>query len=112
MKIACVSHRLQFQKRRQLLVRTHNETLSVVAMRVSNPDRSPAGIHVATQPQLQPDALSLSATISQYFTQLPRFCYSRGRRIDCVSESRIRAPTGCLVLGVANQRRSKHKDED
>ena len=36
----------------------------------------------------------------------------RGRRIDCVSESRIRAPTGCLVLGVANQRRSKSKDED
>jgi hypothetical protein len=30
-------------KRRQLLIRSHNETLSV-AMRVSNPDCSPAGI--------------------------------------------------------------------
>jgi hypothetical protein len=26
-------------------VRTHNETLSIVAMRVSNEDRSPARIH-------------------------------------------------------------------
>jgi hypothetical protein len=26
-------------------VRVHNETLSLVAMRVHNPDRSPAGIH-------------------------------------------------------------------
>ena len=30
----------QFHKRSQLFIRTHNETLSVVAMRVSNPDRS------------------------------------------------------------------------
>jgi hypothetical protein len=29
---------LQFQKRSQLFIRTHNETLSVVAMSVSNPD--------------------------------------------------------------------------
>jgi hypothetical protein len=28
-----------------LFIRTHNETLSVVAMRVSNPDRSPVGIN-------------------------------------------------------------------
>jgi hypothetical protein len=27
MKIACVSHRLQFQKRRQLFIGVHNETL-------------------------------------------------------------------------------------
>jgi hypothetical protein len=31
--------------RRQLLIRTHNEMLSVIAMRVSNPDRSPLVIH-------------------------------------------------------------------
>jgi hypothetical protein len=36
---------LQFHERCQLLIRTHNETLSVVAMRVSNPDRSPVGIN-------------------------------------------------------------------
>jgi len=28
------------QKRRQLLLRTHNETRSVAAMRISNPDRT------------------------------------------------------------------------
>jgi hypothetical protein len=30
---------------RRLFIRVHNETLSVVAMRVSNPDRSPLAIH-------------------------------------------------------------------
>ena len=35
----------EFKKRRQLFIRTHNETLSVAAMCVSNPDRSPVGIH-------------------------------------------------------------------
>jgi len=28
-----------------LFIRTHNETLSIAAMRVSNPDRSPLGIN-------------------------------------------------------------------
>jgi hypothetical protein len=37
--------RFKFNKRRQLFIRTHNETLSVAAMRVSNPDRSPVGIN-------------------------------------------------------------------
>jgi hypothetical protein len=35
----------QFQKSSQFFIRVHNETLSVVAMRVSNPDRSSAGIN-------------------------------------------------------------------
>jgi hypothetical protein len=35
---------LQFHKRRQLFIRTHDETLSVAAMRVSNPDCSPIEI--------------------------------------------------------------------
>ena len=30
------NHRFKFQKGRQLFIRVHNETLSVVAMRVSN----------------------------------------------------------------------------
>jgi hypothetical protein len=34
----------EFHKRSQLLIGTHNETLSV-AMRVNNPDRSPLGIN-------------------------------------------------------------------
>jgi hypothetical protein len=35
----------KFNKRRHLFIRTHNETLSIVAMCVSNPDRSPVGIN-------------------------------------------------------------------
>jgi hypothetical protein len=35
----------QFQKHNQLFIRVHNETLSVIAMRVNNPDRSPVGIN-------------------------------------------------------------------
>jgi hypothetical protein len=41
---ALLNRRLEFHKRHQLFICTHNETLSVVAMRVSNPDRSPVGI--------------------------------------------------------------------
>jgi len=40
-----VNRPLQFQKRRQLFVSAPNETLSVVATRVRNPDRSPFTIH-------------------------------------------------------------------
>jgi hypothetical protein len=31
---------LQFKKRSQLFIRSHNETLSVIAMCVRNPDRA------------------------------------------------------------------------
>jgi hypothetical protein len=36
--------RFQFHKRSQYFIRVHNEPLSVVAMRVCNPDRSPLRI--------------------------------------------------------------------
>jgi len=36
---------IQVHKRSQLFICPHNETLSVVAMCVSNPDRSPVGIN-------------------------------------------------------------------
>ncbi len=36
--------RFKFDKRSQLFFRLHNETLSVVAMRVNNPYRSPPRI--------------------------------------------------------------------
>ena len=39
------NRRFEFNKRSQLFIRTHNETLSVTAMRVHNPDRSPVGIN-------------------------------------------------------------------
>ena len=38
-------HRFQFQKRSQLFIRAQNDTLSVAAMRVRNPDRSSVGIN-------------------------------------------------------------------
>jgi len=41
---ASTSRQFEFQKRSQFFLRTHNETLSVAAMRVSNPDRLPARI--------------------------------------------------------------------
>jgi hypothetical protein len=42
---ASPNHGFKFHKRSQFFIRTHNETLSVAAMRVSNPDRSPIGIN-------------------------------------------------------------------
>jgi hypothetical protein len=39
------SRHFKFQKRSQLFICVHNETLSVAAVRVSNPDRSPVGIN-------------------------------------------------------------------
>jgi hypothetical protein len=39
------SRKSQFHKRSQLFIRTQNETLSVVAMCVCNPHRSPITIH-------------------------------------------------------------------
>jgi hypothetical protein len=35
----------QFQERSHLFVGVHNEALTVVAMRVNNPDRLPIGFH-------------------------------------------------------------------
>jgi len=39
------NRRFQLYERSQLFIRTHNETLFVVAMRVSNEDCLPARIH-------------------------------------------------------------------
>jgi hypothetical protein len=39
---ASADRRFELDKRSQLLIRTHKETLSVAAMRVSNPDCTPA----------------------------------------------------------------------
>jgi hypothetical protein len=39
------NRRFQFHKRSQLFIRTHNEPLSVVAVRINNPDCSPVGIN-------------------------------------------------------------------
>jgi hypothetical protein len=42
---ATANRRFKFQKRSQLFIGVHNETLSVIAMCVCNPDCSPVGIH-------------------------------------------------------------------
>jgi hypothetical protein len=44
-KAATPNRRFEFKKHSQFLIRSHNETLSVTAMRVSNEECSPAGIH-------------------------------------------------------------------
>ena len=48
------SRGFQFSRRRQLFIRTHNETLSVVTMRVCNPDFSPVGINRMAN-EMRPD---------------------------------------------------------
>jgi hypothetical protein len=40
-----LNHQFEFRKRRQLFICAHNVTLSVSAMGVCNPDRSPVGIN-------------------------------------------------------------------
>jgi hypothetical protein len=41
-RIARANCAFEFQKRSQLFIRTHNETPSIAAMRISNPDCAPA----------------------------------------------------------------------
>jgi hypothetical protein len=45
MKVSTSYRRFEVDKRSQLFIRTHDETLSVVAMRVCNPDCSSFRIH-------------------------------------------------------------------
>jgi hypothetical protein len=42
---ATSNRRFQFHKRSQLFIGVYNEPLAIVAVRVSNPDRSPLGIN-------------------------------------------------------------------
>jgi len=58
------NHRFEFEKRRQLFIHTHNEALTVVTMRVNNPDRSSSESTAEAQPQLPPALLRLSPIIS------------------------------------------------
>jgi len=39
------NYQFKFHQRRQLFIRSHNETLSIAAMRISDPDRLPARIY-------------------------------------------------------------------
>jgi hypothetical protein len=59
---------LQFQKRRELFIRTRNEPLSIVTMCVNNPDRPPLPIHrCGTTPTPSGFAETVS-DVFQYFT--------------------------------------------
>jgi len=62
------NRRFQFHKRSQLFDGANDEAPALVAVRVSNPDRSPLRSMAETQPKLHPALLSLSAMISQSFT--------------------------------------------
>jgi hypothetical protein len=42
---ASADSRFEFQKHGQLFIRTRNDTLAIVAMRVNNPERFPVAIH-------------------------------------------------------------------
>jgi hypothetical protein len=42
---AGANRQFEFQKRSQLIIRVHDEPLSVVAVCICNPDRSPVGIN-------------------------------------------------------------------
>jgi hypothetical protein len=55
--------RFRFQKRSQLFIDVRNETPSIVAMRVSNPDRSPVNQSLRHSPHFKPALLRLSAMI-------------------------------------------------
>jgi hypothetical protein len=43
--VVAIARRFKFQKRSQLFIGVHNETLSIIAMCVCNPDRSLTGIN-------------------------------------------------------------------
>ncbi|PYJ93574.1 MAG: hypothetical protein DME62_08250 [Verrucomicrobia bacterium] len=45
------NRRFQFHERGQLFIGTHNETLSIAAMRVGDEDRSPPESMARTQPK-------------------------------------------------------------
>ena len=61
------TRRFQFQKRRHLFIRVHNETLSVVAVRVSNEERWPVGIHCCNA---APTPTSFAELVSDDFPRL------------------------------------------
>jgi hypothetical protein len=63
-----VDRPFQFDKRHQLFIGAHNETLSVVAMRVNDPDCVPVQIHGGNTDPTPTALLRLSVMISQYFT--------------------------------------------
>jgi len=86
--MSTLNRRFEFDESRQLFIRAHNETLSVVAMRVCNPDRSPAGINRCDAAPTPP---GFAEIVSDYFPlfhgcDLPHA--PRRAALACVSSSR------------------------
>jgi hypothetical protein len=77
------SRRFAFHKRSQLFIRTHNETLSVIAMRVSNENRSPLGIHGWHTSPARPSSATLAEAnfrnIDSVFHKINLFVTRAGR---------------------------------
>jgi hypothetical protein len=63
----CANHRFKFQKRSQFFIRVHNETLSVVAVRVNDPERSRVAIH---RRNTAPTPTGFTQIVRDYFTIL------------------------------------------
>jgi hypothetical protein len=62
----------QFDKRRQLFIRTHNVTLSVIAVRVNNPDRLTVGINGC---DTAPTPTGFAEIVSDDFPVLHTACF-------------------------------------
>jgi len=52
LRVGSANHRFKFDKRRQYFIRTDNEALLIAAMRVSNEDYPPVGVHPETKRDL------------------------------------------------------------
>jgi hypothetical protein len=65
--IASTGHRFQFEKRGQQFICMHNETLSVAAMCVCNPDRLPFAIDCRDPAQTPTGIVEI---VSNYFPTL------------------------------------------
>ena len=78
----------RFQKPAQLVIRMHDETLSVAAMCVGNPDCSPATIHgryTASTPSGL--AKSISAMIPGFHLNFSRIVAGHGRRLRTIANT-------------------------
>jgi len=103
---ARTDRQFQFDKRRQLFIRPHNEPFSVSAMRVNNPDYLPLEFIVETQPQLQPALLRLSAMISQYFTRDFQTCACEPAHLLSASRRFMTPSRSVVAMRVRDKDRS------
>jgi hypothetical protein len=68
-----VNRRFEFQKRRQLFIRVHNETLSIVAMCVCNPDRSHDGVNFRGAPRFDATGAIFTRLFGGFVPDFPHY---------------------------------------